>query len=222
MFSRSLIVVFLAVQIAILGLTGCQSAGADAQKLLADKKYQEVINKFPDTQFARRARALMAEDLLAAGKAEQVMKEFPDTRAAFLAREEQAKTLYNNKEYARVLAEFPNSPLATEAERVLAEELYAAGKFDELIMKYGKSDRGKQVKEERATADFEAAKKMKGDKQVAALEAIMRTYTETAAYKEAANLLRDVRKPGGPGAKPTLQPSLSSTPGGSPAPLKKQ
>ena len=74
MLSRRLIVVSLLWCIATLALVGCQNPSADAQKLLADRKYQEVIDKFPNTQFERRARALMAEDLLASGKCDDVLK----------------------------------------------------------------------------------------------------------------------------------------------------
>ena len=193
MLSRRLIVVSLLWCIATLALVGCQNPSADAQKLLADRKYQEVIDQFPNTQIRRLAPALMAEDLLASAQLPVVLKNYPGTRAAFLAGEEQAKTLFNNKEYARVLAEFPSSPLATEAERVLATELHGQGKFDELLVKYPKSELGKKVKDERAASELQAAKKTKGDKQIAALEAILRNYTETVAYNEAANLLRDVR-----------------------------
>lgn len=178
----------------MLWVAGCGSPEASAQKLFADRKYQEVIDKFPDSQVARRARAMIAEDLLEAGKFQEVLEKYPDTRAAFLAHEEKAKILFNDKKYSELMKDFPNSALATEAERVLAEDLYNQGLFDSLIATYPKSPKGLEVKEARAAAEFDAAKKLKGQKQIEALENLMRNYTETAVYKEAANLLREVRK----------------------------
>lgn len=194
MFSRRLFIGILLSVFAILWSTGCQSPEATAQKLLTEKKYQEVIDKFPDTQMARRARSMLAEQLLKDGKYQEVIEKFPDTRAAFMANEEKARTLFNNKQYKDVLAQFPKSALAAEAQKVLAEDLYNQGLFDSLIATYPKTDKGKEVLEARALAEFDAAKKMKGQKQIDALEKIMRSYTETAAYKDAANLLREVRK----------------------------
>ncbi len=194
MFSRRLISTVILSLFATLWLTGCQGPDAQAQKLFADHKYQEVIDKFPDSQMARRARAMLAEELLGAGKYQEVIENYPDTRAALLAREEKARALFNEKKYDDLIAQFPNSPLTNDAKNVQAEELYSKGAFDELIAKFPKTPRGKEVLEARAKAEFDAAKKMKGDKQIAALESIMRASTETAAYKDAANLLREVRK----------------------------
>ncbi|NUO19791.1 hypothetical protein HUU59_10115 [bacterium] len=194
MISRRLISGLLLSLIAALWIAGCQSPEAQAQKLFAERKYQEVINKYPDSQVARRARAMMAEDLLEAGKYQEVIEKYPDTRAALLAHEEKARSLFNEKKFDELIAQFPNSPLANDAKNILAENLYNQGRFDELVAQYPKTPKGKEVLEARAKAEFDAAKKMKGDKQIQALEAIMRQYVETAAYKEAANLLREVRK----------------------------
>lgn len=194
MFSRRLISGLLLSLFATLWLAGCQSPEAQAQKLFAERKYQEVMDKFPDSQVARRARAMMAEELLQSGKYQEVIEKFPDTRAALLAHEEKARSLFNEKKYDELVAQFPNSPLANDAKNIQAEALYNQGSFEELITKFPKTPRGKEVLEARAMAEFDAAKKMKGEKQIQALEAIMRSYVETPAYKEAANLLREVRK----------------------------
>ncbi len=194
MKSRSLILSLLLTLAAAFWLAGCQSPAANAQKLLADRKYSEVIKKYPDTQFARRAQAMMAEELLAAGKYQEVLENYPDTRAAYLAHEEKAKNLFNEKKYAEVMKQFPNSPLATEAERVLSDELYNQGLFDSLMATYPNSPKGQEVKTARAQTDYEAAQKMKGQAQIDALENILRSYTDTPVYKDAANLLREVRK----------------------------
>ena len=154
------------------------------------------LNKYPDTQIARRARAMIAENLLEEGKYQEVLEKYPNTRAAFLAHEEEAKNLFNEKKYREVIDKFPNSQLATDAERILAEDLYNQGPtmFDSLVATYPNSPKGKEVNEARATEALEAAKKLRGEKKVEALQDIMRKYTQTAAYREAANLMRDVRK----------------------------
>lgn len=194
MKSRSTVFSLLALVAAALLIAACQSPEATAQKLFAERKYAEVISKYPDTQFARRAKAMMAEDLLEAGKFQEVLENYPDTRAAYLAHEEKAKMLYNEKKYTEVIAQFPNSPLATEAERVLSEDLFNQGLLDSLMRTYPNSPRGQEVKTARAQTDYEAAKKMKGQAQIDALENILRSYTDTPVYKDAANLLREVRK----------------------------
>lgn len=196
MLSRRLITGLLLALFATLWVAGCQSPEASAQKLFAEGKYQEVMNKYPDTQIARRARAMIAENLLEEGKYQEVLEKYPNTRAAFLAHEEEAKNLFNEKKYREVIDKFPNSQLATDAERILAEDLYNQGPtmFDSLVATYPNSPKGKEVNEACATEALEAAKKLRGEKKVEALQDIMRKYTQTAAYREAANLMRDVRK----------------------------
>lgn len=182
---------------------GCGSSEATAQKLLAERKFQEVIQKYPDTQFARRAQALLAEDLIEQGKYQEVLEQYPNTRAAYLATQAKAKALFDAKDYQGVVTQFPTSPLATDAKRILADNLYNQGLFDSLIANYPDTDRGKEVKNARAEALFNEAKKLKGQKQIEALEAIAKDYNQTPIYKEAAALLGTLRQPkGGTTIKP--------------------
>lgn len=174
---------------------GCGGPEATAQKLLAERKYQEVIQKYPDTQFARRAQALIAEDLIEQGKYQEVLENYPGTRAAYLATQAKAKALFDAKDYQGVIAQFPTSPLANDSKRILADNLYNQGLFDSLIANYPDTDRGKEVKNARAEALFNDAKKMKGTKQIEALELIAKDYNQTPIYKDAASLLGTLRKP---------------------------
>lgn len=197
----------LLLSAALLGtLVGCQSQAATAQKLLAERKYEEVIRKFPDTQFSRRAEAMMAEDLLEQGKHEEILQKYPQSRAAYLAIQAKAKQLFDNKEYRLLIEQFPTSPLAVDAERILADELYNQGLFDSLIHAYPNSDRGKEVKEARAEALFGEAKKLSGQKRIEKLEEITRFYNQTRIYKDAATMLSEAR--GKTQSKPaTLKPT---------------
>lgn len=102
--------------------------------------------------------------------------------------------MFNNKQYREVLTKFPSSALASDAERMLAEDLYNQGLLDSLVKTYPNSSKGKEILEGNAMAALEAAKKLKGDKRTEALQNVMRQYTNTAAYKEAATLMRDTRK----------------------------
>ncbi len=187
---------------AVVILAGCGSPAANAQKLLAERKFQEVIQKYPDTQFARRAQALLAEDLIEQGKYEEVLQNYPGTRAAYLATQAKAKALFDAKDYRGVITQFPTSPLATDAQRILADGLYNQGLFDSLIATYPESDRGKEVKNARAEALFNEAKKLKGQKQIEALEALAKDYNQTPIYKDAAALLGSLRAKTTPTTKP--------------------
>ncbi|MBK6765575.1 MAG: hypothetical protein IPG71_04370 [bacterium] len=195
----SLISVFV-----LLTAVGCGGPEAGAQKLLAERKYQEVIKKYPDTQFARRAKALLAEDLLEQGKYEEVLKDYSDTRAAYLAVQAQAKALFDAKDYRGVITKFPNTTLAADAERVLSNDLYNQGLFDSLIATYPNSDRGKDVKNARADELFSQAKAAKGQKQIQLLEEITRSYNQSPIYKDAASLLSTLRGKTPPQVKTTV------------------
>lgn len=203
----SLVTVFIA-----LSAIGCGGQESGAQKLLAERKYQEVINKYPDTQFARRARALLAEDLLEQKKYDEVLKDFADTRAAYLAVQAQAKDLFDAKDYRGVITKFPNTTLAMDAERVLSNDLYNQGLFDSLIATYPNSDRGKDVKNARAEELFKQAKATKGAKQIELLEEITRSYNQSPIYKDAATLLSTLRGKTPPQVKPTISTKPAKKP----------
>lgn len=190
-------VIFLSTiaALALILMIGCGDRESAAQKLFAQGKYQEVIEKYADLQIAQRARAMLAEDLVKQGKYDEVLKDFADTRAAYQAQQAKAQQLIAAGNFRAVIDLFPKSEMAKSAENKLATELYNQGMFDSLIASYPESESAKQVKDARAAEAFEAAKKMKGEKQIAALEKIMKDYTQSPIYKDAANLLREIRQP---------------------------
>jgi hypothetical protein len=174
-------------------LNGCESKAQRAQALIEQGKYQQVIDKYPDTQFARRAAALYAEQLLDEGKYDVILKEYPQTPAAYQARQAGAQVLFDEGKYEQVLEEFPNSAVATDAANILADSLYAAEELDLLIERFPDSPKAKLVKEDRAKIEFDKAMKLSGKDQEEALNSIVRTYRGTTVYKEALSKLRDVR-----------------------------
>ena len=191
--SRTIIFISL-IGLGLVLLTGCESSDMKAQNMLSQGQYQQVIDQFPETQYARRAEALMAEKLLEEGKFSEIVEKYPDTPAAFTAKQAAAQKLFDEANYEAVIKDFPHSTLAEQAERIVSDSLYAAGAMDELIEKYPKSPKAKDVKNERAAEAFEKAKKMTGKAKKKALQDITQNYRGTTIFKEAATMLREMRK----------------------------
>ncbi|MBU0692159.1 hypothetical protein KKC97_01215 [bacterium] len=184
------------LSLVILGvvlLTGCESVDMKAQKMLSQGQYQQVIDKFPETQYARRAEALLAEQLLEQGKFDEVIEKYPNTPSAHLAKLAEAQRLFDAGDYEAVIAGFPHTTLAEQSERIVSDSLYNVGAFDDLIDKYPNSEKSKLIQNARAEEAFEKAKKMKGTAQENALREITQKYRGTTIFKEAATMLRDLR-----------------------------
>ena len=187
--------VFLTLTVlGVVLLTGCENSATKAQKLFSQGQYQQVIDKYPDTQFARRAEAMLAEQLLGEGKYSEVIEQFPNTPAAHTAKLAEAQALFDAGDYEAVIEGFPNTTLAEQSERVLSDSLYAAEAYDELLEKFPNSAKGKIVKDERAAELFEKAKKMRGQAKMNALQELTQKYRGTRVFKEAATMLRDLRQ----------------------------
>lgn len=194
-FSRTLAAVLLLIlTAALLSITGCQSRAASAQKLFEKGKYEQVFKQYPDLEIALRARAKLAEKLLQEKQYTVVLSQYADTRAAYQARIELANQGLQEGKYQMVIDSFPETPAAKTAKEKLADSLYQAGKYDELIARFGDTPQATQVKEKLATEALADAKKLKGDAKKKALEELMRKYSGTAAYKEAAGILSDIRQ----------------------------
>jgi len=190
---RTLFLISL-ITLGLVVITGCDRPAQRAQKMLEQGQYLEVMDKFPDTQFALRARALYAEKLLEENKYDEILADYSDTPAAYKARQAGAQKLFDEGNYNSLIEHYPNSSLAAQAETILSDSLYKAGAKDELLERFPRSARGKAVLEERATEAFEAAKKIKNKTdKMRALEAIQKDYRGAKVYKEVATMLRDLR-----------------------------
>ena len=190
--SRSMIFIGL-IAVGLVLLTGCQDADSKAQKMLSQGQYQQVIDQFPDTQFALRARALLADKLFEEGKYDEIINSYSDTPAAYRAQQASAQRLFDAGKYQELIDKFPHSTLAAQSMQVLSDSLYTAGALDELIEKYPESPKAKLVLEERAKALFEKSKKMNRQDRMDALNEISTKYRGTSIYKEAATDLQTLR-----------------------------
>lgn len=192
---RSLAIVLLCVLGIGLtwGFSGCQSRPAAALKLFEKGEYEKVIERYGDLEIALRAHAKIAERLLSEEKFEEVLRDYSDTPAAFQARQKQAQLLFAQGKYQEVVDSYPSSDVAVTAKERLAEELFQAGQLDLLLTKYPDTPRGTQVKEDRAAAELAAAKKLKGAARKDALTKLTRSYSGTAAQREASQILSDIR-----------------------------
>jgi hypothetical protein len=173
--------------------TGCTNRAASAQKLFDQGEYQQVINKYPDLEVARRAHAKLAEELLQKKDYSAVLRDYADTPAAFKAKVELAQRLYDEGKYQAVLDSFPQSPVAAAAKEKLSDSLYAAGDYDKLIAWYPETVKAKQVKEDRAKVEFARIKKLPKKDKAQALELFMKQYAGTEEYKDAADMLNKIR-----------------------------
>jgi transposase len=178
----------------LLATTGCQSRAASAQKLFEQGKYEDVLKQYPDLEIAQRAHVKLADKYLEAKQYDVVLKDYADTRAAYQARLDLADQMVKAGRYQAVLDSFPGTPAATMAKETLADSLYKAGAFDLLIARFPDTPQATQLKEQRSQDALTAAKKLRGDAKKQALESLMKNYSGTAAYKEAAQLLADIRQ----------------------------
>jgi hypothetical protein len=190
----SRIFALLLVATLLLATTGCSSRPAAAQRLFDKGEYQKVMDKYPDLEIARRARAKLADQLVAEKKYDVVLRSYADTPAAFRARTELAQKMFDEGRYMALLDSFPTSPLTVTAKERLADSLYAAGRLDSLVRRFSETARGKQVRTEQAAAELVKIKKMKGAEKRKALEDFMRTYSGTEASKEAGQMLSKIRE----------------------------
>jgi hypothetical protein len=175
-------------------VTGCSSRPAAAQRLFAKGEYQRVLKKYPDLEIARRAEARLAEKLCEDKQYDAVIRQFPQTPAAYKARLALAQQLFDAGRYLAVIDSFPYLPLAAQARERMADSLYGSGRFDDLLMRYPDSPQAKELKEKRAAQALTDAKKLRGQARQQALEEIMRLYSGTGSYKEAAELQAKARQ----------------------------
>lgn len=185
----SLLILFVS-----LASVGCGNRPAAAQRLFDKGEYQAVIDKYPELEIARRAKAMLAEKLFEQKDYQGVLKEYADTPAAYKAKQALAQDLFDKGQYRTLIDSFPTSTQATMAKERLADSLFAGGYLDSLIKLYPETPRGKEVKETRAAEDLKQAKKLRGAAQKTALEAFMSKYSGTAAYKEAGEILSKIRQ----------------------------
>lgn len=195
MSRRIAILLSVVAILALLLAAGCGDRESTAQKLFEQGKYQEIAEKYADLQIAQRARGMIAEDLVKQGKYDEVIKNYGDTRAAYQAQQAKAQQLIAAGNYRAVIEQFPKTQMAHDAENKLATDLYNQGLFDSLLKVYPESGSAQQVKDARAMTDFEAAKKLKGQSKLDALEKIMKAYPQSSIYKDVANMLRELRQP---------------------------
>lgn len=177
-----------------MGQTGCSSRPQAAQKMFANGQYQEVIDRYPDLEIARRAHAKLAEDLFAKGDYDAVIRQYTDTPAAYKARQALAEKLFNEGRYQELLDQFPHAQLALVAKERLADSLFAAGNIDEILIRFADTEKGKQVKEERGREELAKAKKLSGPAREQAIQNIMTFYAGTEASKEAGRVLTEIRQ----------------------------
>jgi thioredoxin-like negative regulator of GroEL len=178
----------------LLFSTGCSSRAASAQKLFDSGQYQQVIDKYPDLEVARRAHAKLADDLLQKKDYSTVMRDYADTPAAYKARLDLAQKMFDEGRYQALLDSFPQSPLAATAKGKLADSLVAAGQTDKLLAWYPDTPQAKQVKETQATEELARIKKLPKKDKAAALEDFMKKFAGTETYKEAGDMLAKIRQ----------------------------
>jgi|WetSurMetagenome_2_1015567.scaffolds.fasta_scaffold499240_1 hypothetical protein len=191
-----------AILFVALVLVGCASRPEAAQKLFDRGQYQLVIEKYPDLEIARRAKAKMAEKLLEQKDYETILRDYSDTPSVFKAKQGIAQKLFDAGQYQQVIDQYPTLPVAKVAKERMADSLYAAGRIDEVIARFADTQRGQTVKEEKAAQLLTEAKKLRGQKRTEALTNIVTNYGSTKAFTEANDLLTKIRlaaaKPGKP------------------------
>jgi hypothetical protein len=183
----SLIVMGLAL------LTGCQSADSKAQSMLSQGQFQQVMDQFPNTQYAQRARAMMAEKLFQERNYDELLKNYSDTPAAYRAKQAEAQRLFDKGDYQAVIDKFAKTTLGNQAEQILSDSLYNAGAYDDLVARFPESAKAKIVFEQRAVELYDKAKKLSGQAKIDALDQISTQYRGTTIWKDAANELRELR-----------------------------
>jgi len=187
-FSKALAVVAIMILAAVI-VVGCASRPEAAQKLYDRGQYQLVVEKYPDLEVARRARAKLAEKLLEQKDYETVLRDYRDTPSAYKATEGMAQKLFDAGRYQDVMDGYPSLPVAKMAREKIADSLFAAGLVDDVILRYGDTQKGQVAKEQRAVQLLAEAKKLRGAQRIEALTKIVSTYGGTTVFAEANELL---------------------------------
>jgi DNA topoisomerase VI subunit B len=66
-----------------------------AEKLVAEKKYDDALAKYPNTPAANMVRNAMAEQLYYSRKFDELVAKYPNTQAGMKARTEMAKVEFD-------------------------------------------------------------------------------------------------------------------------------
>jgi outer membrane protein assembly factor BamD (BamD/ComL family) len=193
---RTIRITFFATVAAIflLGSLGCSNRPAAAQKLFDQGEYQQVVDKYPELEIARRAHAKLGELALQQKNYNAVLKDFWDTPAAYQAKMLLAQAMFDQGRYRALLDSFPQSPLAVQAKEKLADSLYALGQLDVVVQMYPESQKAKLIKDERSKESLTKAKKLRGEPKRLALEELVRSYGGTDAAREAGEILSKIRE----------------------------
>lgn len=193
--SRRVLAVLLSL-FATLSLlaTSCSSPEATANAMFEKGEYEKIIQKYPDTQFARRARAKLADNLFVEKKYDEVIKNYGDTPAAFKAKNAQAENLYSQGKFQELIDQFPGSPNLVNAKNILADSLIAQGKIDSAFKKFPDLPKLTAMKDSLSKMDLDAANKLRGPARDAALQSLMLKWPGTASYKEAARLVQAAKQ----------------------------
>jgi len=109
-------------------ICGCSSPEEKAQQLFGQGKFEEVVQKYPDTKVAEQAKEKLAENLYNEGKYDEVLKSYAQTPIAPKARTQldaqSAKKLFDARDYEGVLKQYSSSQIAPAARDSLAQKLY--------------------------------------------------------------------------------------------------
>lgn len=195
MFTTRLLAFIVALSVFFLFSTGCSGRAASAQRLFDNGEYQNVIDKYPDLEVARRAHAKLAEQLLQKKYYSAVMRDYADTPAAYKARLELAQSLFDEGKYQVLLDSFPQSSLAASAKSKLADSLIAAGQPDKVVALYSDTPQAKQIREDQAKDELARITKLPKKDKAQALEEFMKKFANTDSYREANDMLAKIRAP---------------------------
>jgi hypothetical protein len=195
MFPLKTILLSVLTVLVLLLTVGCQSPETAAYSLFQKGAYEEVIKKFPDTQYARRARAAIAEALFTKGDYEQVINNYSDTPAAYKSKTSLATKLFDQGKYQEIINKFPTFPIAMEARNKLADSLFVAGRSDLVLSLYPNSPRAAEIQNQAAQELLDQAKKLRGKARQEKLLEVQTKYKATPAGTEAGQLI-EAAKPG--------------------------
>ncbi len=174
-------------------LTACSSPQADALKLFEKGEFEAVIQKYPDLEIARRARAKIADRLILEKKFDVVLRDYADTPAAWKARNARSQELYDAGRYQVVVDSFPGSPVWAASRDRIVDSLITVGQTDTLFKRYADAPRVTQLKDSLSNADLAKANNLKGAAKVAAMDELIKKWPGTTAYKEAARIVQEAR-----------------------------
>jgi hypothetical protein len=190
---RYLLAAFLVTLLAMF-LIGCASRPQSAQKLYDKGEYQAVIDKYPDLEIARRAHAKLGDELLKTGDFRGVISKFADTPAAYKAQTELAQKMFDQGQYQALIDSFPHSTLVNPAKERLSDAMFQRGALDSIVMLYPDTPHGKEIKNQQANEALSAAKKLRGQARVDALQSFIGRFAGTDAYKEGSELFTKARE----------------------------